>query len=73
MGVGILPCYKSDVDESLVRSPPYISEAKYDLWILSHADTRKNNKIQTFVRFMTEFVTAKKDLIEGKLFTQCKL
>ncbi len=69
MGIGILPCFVGDKDPELVRIPPYISEEKYDLWILSHPDLRKNAKIQTFVRFMTEFVHSKKELIEGKEYS----
>jgi len=67
MGISILPCFKGDVEPELVRVPPYISEGKYDLWILSHPDMRKNSKIQTFVRFMTEYLAGKKELIEGEL------
>jgi len=67
LGVSILPCFKGDTDPDIVRIPPYISEGKYDLWILSHPDMRKNIKIQTFVRFMTEYLASQKELIEGKL------
>ncbi len=70
LGVAILPCFIADDDPELIRIPPYISEGKYDLWILSHQDMRKNNKVQTFVRFMTEFVNTKKELIEGKCFVK---
>jgi len=70
MGIGILPCFVGDNDPELVRIPPYTSEEKYDLWILSHPDLRKNAKIQTFVRFMTEFVHGKKDLLEGRDFVR---
>lgn len=70
MGVSILPCFKGDIDDKLVRIPPYISEAKYNLWILSHPDMRQNKKLQTFVRFMTEFVSQQKDLIEGRCFAK---
>jgi len=68
MGVSILPCFNGDIQPEIVRIPPYISEGKYDLWILSHPDMRKNSKIQTFVRFMTEYLASQKDLIEGKKF-----
>ena len=68
MGVAILPCFKGDLEPDLVRIPPYITEPRFDLWILSHPDMRRNKKIQTFVRFMTEFVASKKDLIEGKTY-----
>lgn len=69
LGVSILPCFIADLNPDLIRIPPFISEGKYDLWILSHQDMRKNNKVQTFVRFMTEFVENKKDLIEGRCFS----
>ena len=68
MGISILPCLIGDVQPDLVRIPPYISEGKFDLWVLSHPDLKKNAKIQVFVRFMTEFVVRKKALIEGELF-----
>lgn len=70
MGIGILPCFVGDKDPELVRIPPYTSEEKYDLWILSHPDLRKNAKIQTFVRFMTEFVQGKQGLLEGQEFVR---
>lgn len=68
MGIAILPCFKGDIDPDIVRVPPYLSEAKYDLWILSHPDMRKNNKVQTFVRFMTTYLAAQRELIEGGAF-----
>jgi len=70
MGIGILPCFVGDRDPELVRIPPYTSEEKYDLWILSHPDLRKNAKIQTFVRFMTEYVHGNKGLLEGQEFIE---
>lgn len=68
MGISIQPCFVGDIDPDLSRIPPFISEAKYQLWILSHPDLRKNLKIQTFVRFMTQRVFDKKSLIEGAAY-----
>ena len=68
MGISILPCLIGDAQPELVRIPPYVTEDKFDLWILSHPDLRKNAKIQAFVRFMTDFIVNKKPLIEGQLF-----
>lgn len=68
LGVAILPCFYADVDPCLSRIPPYSSEGKYDLWILSHPDLRKNAKIQTFVRYMTKYLMEQRPLIEGELF-----
>lgn len=70
LGIGILPCFIADIDPELVRIPPYTSEGKYDLWILSHPGLRKNAKIQTFVRFITEHLIAQRALLEGELFGQ---
>jgi DNA-binding transcriptional LysR family regulator len=68
MGVAILPCFMADKDPELMRIPPYTTEHKTDLWILSHPDLRNNLKIQTFVRFITERAMEKRALIEGELF-----
>lgn len=68
MGVAILPCFKGDIEPQLIRIPPYVSEPKFDLWLLSHPDMRGNKKIQTFVRFMTDYIGQKKDLIEGRAY-----
>jgi DNA-binding transcriptional LysR family regulator len=68
MGVSVLPCFMADKDPELMRVPPYTTEHKYDLWILSHPDLRENLKIQTFIRFITERVMDKRALIEGDTF-----
>lgn len=68
MGISILPCFVADNDPGLIRVPPYISEHKYDLWVLSHPDLRKNAKIQAFIRFMTERMLLKRPLIEGEAY-----
>lgn len=68
MGIGLFPCVYADKEPELVRIPPYISEPKIDLWILSHPDMRTNQKIHTFVHFMTERLLKKRALIEGEEF-----
>lgn len=68
MGISILPCFVADNDPELMRIPPYTSEHKYDLWVLSHPDLRKNAKIQAFIRFMTERMMQKRPLIEGEVY-----
>lgn len=69
MGVSILPCFVGDPDPALVRIPPYSTDTRHDIWILSHPDLRKNAKIQAFVRHITEFSESVKPLIEGQAFT----
>ena len=69
MGIAILPCFWADKHPELVRIPPYISEAKYNLWILHHPDLRENAKIQVFVRFMTAHIKTQMPLINGDEFS----
>lgn len=69
MGVGILPCCIVDKIPDLVRIPPYVSEPKYDFWMLSHPDMKTNQKISTFVHFMAERILEKRALLEGEEFT----
>lgn len=69
MGIAILPCFCADIEPLIVRIPPYTSEGKYNLWLLSHPDMRKNVKVQTCVRFMTKYINQKKALIEGEEFS----
>jgi DNA-binding transcriptional LysR family regulator len=68
LGVALLPCFIGDSEETLTRIPPYTSEHKYDIWILSHPDLRQNKKVQTFVRFVTDKMLQQRPLIEGENF-----
>ncbi|MCJ8314462.1 MAG: LysR family transcriptional regulator [Saccharospirillaceae bacterium] len=68
MGVGIIPCFAADNDPDLVRLPPYISEPKYDIWLLYHPDLRKSKKIQTFVQFLYEQFKELRPLIGGERY-----
>ncbi|NRA20761.1 MAG: LysR family transcriptional regulator [Oceanospirillaceae bacterium] len=67
MGVAILPCFLGDKDPSLVRIPPYTSEAKFDLWVLRHPDLRDNLKTQSFVNFMSQKLLENVDVIAGRI------
>lgn len=70
LGIAILPCFYGETVEGIVRLPPYTSAHRMDLWILSHPDLRKNAKIQTFVRFMTDKILEKRAMIEGEVFNR---
>ena len=69
MGIAVLPCFIGDPYPQLVRVPPYISEKKYELWLLSHPDLRNNTKIQTFLKFIKNRLNNKAALIEGRCMT----
>jgi len=70
MGVAVLPCFIGDSDALLVRIPPFISESKYDLWVLRHPDLRDSLKVQTFVSFMSKKLLDNTGLIEGKVLQE---
>ena len=69
LGIAILPCFFGDLDQNLMRIPPYTSEGKYKLWILSHPDMRKNAKLNKFVKFMTQHILSQRALIEGEEYS----
>ena len=51
-GSAILPCFVGDESLELVRiTPPQVDPA-LDLWILSHAELRRNARVMAFRRFM---------------------
>ena len=66
MGVAVLPCFIADLDPELIRVPPYTSEKKNELWLLSHPDLRSNKKIQTFLTFIKTQMRKKLALMQGE-------
>ncbi len=66
-GIAVLPCFLGDPNPNLVRIPPFITEAKYDLWILLHPDLKKNTKLLQFMRFMTQYVLDQRAFLAGDL------
>jgi molybdate transport repressor ModE-like protein len=46
---GMLPCFVGDDDPLLRRLQPPIAEAASELWLLVHADLRRNARVRLFV------------------------
>jgi len=64
MGLGILPCFIGERDESLMRLPHLPVFASPMLWLLTHPDLRGSRRIHVFMEFVREvFVRREPDLI----------
>ena len=64
MGLGILPCYVGDADETLLRLPQMPVQSGPTLWLLTHPDLRSARRIQVFVEFVKEvFMRREHELI----------
>lgn len=51
MGVGFLPCFVADAERDLVRLGEVVPAASATLWILVHADMRRNARVRAFVEY----------------------
>ncbi len=61
LGMAILPCYLGENDGQLIRVGKEIPSLATDLWILTHPDLRKTERIRVFLDHVARF--AKKSLM----------
>ena len=54
LGVGVLPCYLGDSDNTVRRLKAPDPSYNWDLWILSHPDLRNSAKVKAFNDFAVE-------------------
>jgi DNA-binding transcriptional LysR family regulator len=67
IGLGFLPCFQGDNTPGLMRVGPVVPEIEDALWILTHPDIRKSQRIKAFMSFCTaELAKNHKPLIEGQ-------
>ena len=55
LGLAVLPCYLGENDKQLIRVGKEISSMAVDLWILTHPDLRKTERIRIFLDHVTRF------------------
>ncbi len=60
-------CFVADPDPLLVRLPGARPEPDRDIWVLTHPDLKDTPKVKALSRFLTDAISAKRDLIEGHL------
>ncbi|WP_418315794.1 LysR family transcriptional regulator [Piscinibacter sakaiensis] len=67
LGIGLLPCFSADADATLVRISDVIPEASAMLWIVVHADLRRNARVRSFVEFADAALRQLQPRFEGRV------
>ena len=49
LGLSVLPCYLGEIDEQLRRVGGAIPSMATDLWVLTHPDLRRTERIRMFL------------------------
>ncbi len=65
LGIGLLPCFLMDRNERVRRLFSSQPEVESTLWLITHRDLRHLARVRAFVDFMTERLTAARDLLSG--------
>lgn len=55
LGLAVLPCYLGENDKQLIRVGNEISSMAVDLWILTHPDLRRTERIRVFLDHVAKF------------------
>ncbi len=55
LGMAVLPCYLGENDEQLIRVGRQIPSLATDLWILTHPDLRRTERIRIFLDHVARF------------------
>lgn len=66
MGLALLPCFMGDTHPALIRVHDPIAAAGSALWLLTHEDLRKTQRVRAFMDFMADTLIAERDLLEGR-------
>ncbi|MDS1139499.1 LysR family transcriptional regulator [Pusillimonas sp. SM2304] len=67
LGLGFLPCMLGDSMPGLRRVGPIMAELNDELWLLTHPDIRKSQRVRAFMNFCADAVARQKPLIEGHM------
>jgi len=65
MGLARLPCFLGDPDPDLVRVPGFELQRYLDIWILTHPDLKRVERIRRFMTFASESFKARSDFYLG--------
>jgi len=66
IGIGILPCMHADLMPGLVRIGPVVPEVVDEIWILTHPDIRKSERVLSFMTHCSTAIGARRDFLEGR-------
>ena len=67
LGITTLPCFVGDADPSLARTPGADLNMYGTLWLLTHGETRKTERVRLFTEFMSRRLAAYSPLLAGLL------
>ena len=67
LGVGILPCYRGDKDESLMRISGPEPIVQREAWLLMHDDYRNHPRTLCVINWISKIFNEDKNSISGKL------
>lgn len=65
IGIGLLPCFAADADGALLRIGQVVADASAELWIVIHADLRRNARVRSFADFAHQALGAQRSAFEG--------
>jgi DNA-binding transcriptional LysR family regulator len=57
-GIGFMPAAEAREDPGLIEVMPSLPEWEVPLWLVTHVDLHRTNKVQTFLRYMKEAAKA---------------
>ncbi len=66
IGLAALPCFIGDAMSELERLPGAMPYANWDIWLLSHPDSRDAARLRTFRKFVVESFERKRALVCGE-------
>ncbi|WP_221887267.1 LysR family transcriptional regulator [Pseudoalteromonas luteoviolacea] len=66
MGIARLPCFIGDKTAGLIRVPKCTPDIAFDIWMLSHHDSREVARIRAFKTQLVDLFTEQKALLLGQ-------
>ena len=65
-GLGVLPCFAGDADETLVRLTPPIDDLEHGLHLVVHPDVRRSPAVRAVMDVMAEIFKGEADRLLGR-------
>ena len=65
LGIGFLPCFVCDQEETLTRIHDNVMHDHRSLWLLKHPDTRQSSKLRIVSEYLVDRFHKMKGLLEG--------
>ena len=64
-GIGLLPCFIGENDAGLVRVPQSRLIPDMQIWVLTHADVRHNQRVRALMDYLYQSFARQRRIIEG--------